>query len=150
MKPEIIEKLDKMVEKELHKIVEKGDITPLEVENATKAVCLLEKIRMYMDYMDEDEGYSQMISPRIIPRNSYERGRNMRTGRYVSRDSNGSYTGYGMNGGNSNEYVMRGTGNYSRHGADDMVETLEMMRDNAASEQEKRMIDQWIENAMTV
>lgn len=145
MNSEVIEKLDKMVEKELHKIVEKGDITPIEVDNATKAMCLLEKIKHYSEG-DYEDAYSQ--SYRGMPRyydNSYARGRSPMTGRYISRDN-------GMNSmmGNSNGYNMRGNGSYSWENDNGMMDNLENMRGQARSEQERRMLDHWIDNAMTV
>lgn len=136
MNYELIEKLDKMVEKEVNKMVDKGDLTPADVENVTKAVCLLHKLRheeedAYM--MDEAEGmYSQRRYPMAYGRggNSYERGRSSVTGRYTSRN-NGGYGGYSQNG-------------------DDLVSQLEMMRSRASSDQERRMIDQWMNNAMNM
>lgn len=145
MNSEVIEKLDKLVEKELKAIVDKGDITPTEVDNAIKAVCLLHKVKHYeMDEEIEDE-YEDMYSQRPYYRdygmNSYERGRSPMTGRYVSRDRSGN---------NSNYWFRSSRNNYSQHGNDEMIRNLEMMRDQAKSEQERRMIDQWIDNAMTV
>lgn len=141
MNHELVEKLDKMVEKELAKMVEKNDLTSNDVENVTKAVCLLHKLRHETEdemMMDNEEGmYSQM---RYYPMsfnfsrngNSYERGRSSTTGRYMSRNN-----GYSSNG-------------YSQSGNDELISQLEMMRNRAGNEQERRMIDQWINSAMNM
>lgn len=146
MNSEVIGKLDKMVEKELHKIVEKGDITPVEVENATKAMCLLEKIKHYTEGSYEGEGYSQGYRsyPRYYESNSYARGRNPMNGRYVSRDD-------GMMA-NSNGYGPRNSGAYDWDYNQGMVENIENMRDQSRSGQERRMLDHWLDSAhaMTV
>lgn len=136
MNYELIEKLDKMVDKELEKMVAKGDLTPTDVENVTKAVCLLHKLRHEDEdarMMDEEEGmYSQRkYGPMNLTfsrtGNSYERGRSPMTGRYVSRNNG-----------------------YSQGGNEEMISQLEMMRSRANSEQERRMIDQWMNSAMNM
>lgn len=146
---EMYEDLEKMVVKDLEKIIDKGDMTAADADSLTKGLCLLEKVKKHImgDAMEEEE-YSQRYYPRY-PMNSYECGRSPQTGRYMSRDN-----GSGMRGANSrNSYTINWAGgrsrDYSQHG-DDMIEHLEIMRDQAATEQERRMIDQWIESAMTV
>lgn len=143
MKYELIEKLDKMIEKELTKMTEKGDLMPNDVENVTKAVCLLHKLRHENedDMMENGEGmYSQKYYPNPMSisfsrnGNSYERGRNSVTGRYMSRDNGYSY----------------GDNGYSQGRHDDLISQLEMLRSRAANEQERRMIDQWMNNAMNM
>lgn len=138
---EMYEDLEKMVVKDLEKIIDKGDMTAADADSLTKGMCLLEKVKKHiMGDMMEEEEYSQRYYPRY-PMNSYERGGNSQNGRY-------------MRGANSrNSYTLNWTGgrsrDYSQHG-NEMIERLEMMRDQAATEQERRMIDQWIESAMTV
>ena len=138
---DVLNELNAKIEEELKKIVKKNDITPAELENATKAVCHMEKILQYQ-YMDGmgDEEYSQ--SGRYYegryrsydePRMSYRRGRDSMTGRYVSRDD-ASYR---------NSYDRR----YSGHSIKDrMVDKLESMMDDAQTEYEKSMITKWIDH----
>jgi hypothetical protein len=64
----------------------------------------------------DDDGYSRRMSYDYDNGSSYRRGRDRETGRYVSRD--GSY--------------------------DNMMSRLESMRSNAMDENERRMIDRWM------
>ena len=77
----VLGELYEMLEEELRKIIKKGDLTTTELENANKAVCLMEKIKNIdtMETMDYSEG----------------RGRSPVTGRYVSRGMN-SYSGHSI------------------------------------------------------
>lgn len=70
---------------------------------------------------------------------STRRGRSMTTGRYVSRGR--SYDDGMSRGYNSYESSDRG---YSGHG---MMEHLEAMYDEAKTEQERRMIEDWMRSA---
>ena len=42
----VLNSLKESVESELRKIIKKDDMTPAELDSATKAVCLLEKIKI--------------------------------------------------------------------------------------------------------
>ena len=60
-----LDELNELIEKELKKMVEKGDLSPNELQAAEKAVCLMEKI------IGLEEGtYSQSYR---MPMNSYGR-----------------------------------------------------------------------------
>ena len=128
-----LSRLKEMLEDEIRKVTKKGDITPAELENMTKAVCLLEKIRELegSEDMGYQEGYSQTMHPRMHYGDSYEdysgyRGRSPYTGRYVSR---GSYDGHG----------------YSGHSINDrMIAKLEEMYDEAKTEHERETVNMWI------
>lgn len=119
----VLDKLNDLVEKELNKIVLKGDITPAELEIATKAVCLIEKIKMVAEY--EAGGSYSSYNDR-----SYRR--------YRSYDSDD----YAMDRG-YNRSMDRG---YSGHSVRDrMISQLEStMMDAAQSESERRTIESLI------
>lgn len=120
-----LDKLEKLVEKELDKITAKGDITPIELEMATKAVCLMEKIKM-VDDINSGYNYSN---------DSYRS--------YRPNRSNTSYRdNYSQNW--DRDYSMeRG---YSGHSVRDrMISHLEStMMDNAQSDNERRVIESLI------
>lgn len=125
-------KLEKLVTKELDKIVAKGDITPSELEVATKAVCLIEKIKM-IDEKDMEPMYDPEYS-----RNYSEAYRSYRPYR-----SNNSYKDYYIQE-RSREYpIERG---YSSHSVKDrMISHLETtMMDEAQSENERKVIESMI------
>lgn len=141
---DVLNELNSKIEAELEKIIKKNDITPTELENATKAVCLMEKILQYQymdqngydEYSDAERYYSDRYpyyddnrsnGPRMSARMSSARGRDPMNGRYVSRDSS---------------YNRR----YSGHSIKDrMVDRLESMMDDAQTDYEKSLITQWIE-----
>lgn len=140
-----LRELKETLEEEIKKIAKKNDITPAELENATKAVCLIEKIKMIerldMDDADYSEGsysnarmrmnYSNEYADNSRGRygsyndSSYRRGRSTTTGRYMSRD------GY--------------DNGYSGHSIKDrMIDRLESMIDEAKTEHEKQTVMEWI------
>lgn len=129
---ETLEKLEKILEMELDKIAAKGTITPAELESATKAVCLMEKIKMVED-MDLGSSYSRgnYNSYRQGQSNRYYRNSNMYPGDYYSQDRSYDYS------------MDRG---YSGHSVRDrMIAQLESnMMDNAQSESERRTIESLI------
>lgn len=143
-----LDDLNKLIEKELKKMVEKGDLSANELQAAEKAVCLMEKIigleegtyeqsfRMPMNSYGRSYGYSDRM---MMDDASYERGRSPRTGRYVSRDGgsygsrNGSYDNYSMNRG------------YSGHSIGDRaVDKLESMMNEAGSDYEREVLEKYI------
>ncbi len=137
---ETLSDLKALIEKEIRKITAKNDITPVELENMTKSLCALEKIKE-IERMDAgDMEYSgRMVSTmpmgyndrRFFDENrSYMRGRDARTGRYMSRDferNHGHDTGY--------------SGHSIR---DRMIDKLERMYDEAQTEHERQVVDEWI------
>lgn len=146
---ERIEKFEEILEKdlkeELDKIINAGTISPDQVKTVKDAVKLMLKLKKYKEWeMGEDsnsfyDGYST------------RRGRSSVTGRYVSRDAYPMRTrdGYSSDGGYSG---MRSYGgqyqdrNYSGHNSR-MLEELERMYETAQTEQERKMIDEWIRSA---
>jgi len=154
---ELLKDLEKLVKKELKKNVEKGTISPPEMDSIHKAVETLEgiakteKICKELESMEKMEKNPDMYSgafynirnfPQMPPPPSYnsygmhhdwtpemdysgERGRSMRTGRFVSRD----------------DRTNRMHDNYSGHSINDrMVDQLEKMMDTANSEFERQQI----------
>lgn len=82
---DVLNGLKRLVEKELNKIVQKGDLTLAELNVAKEAVCLLKYIDEIEPYEFEDDArYSNDYQ--MKSRNSSMRGRSPKTGRYVSRD----------------------------------------------------------------
>lgn len=137
----IVDEFENLVENELRKITQKGDVTLSEIENAKNAVCLLEKLEHYMSGEPEDMegGMSRTGRSGRYPMwpNSYARRRNPMNGQYTSRDSIGEvrYRSFG----NRNSY----------HGdQDEMINRLEMMKDEAMSDQDRMAIDECIRKLM--
>lgn len=129
-----LDELNELIVKELKAMVQKGTLTPNELESAEKAVCLMEKITRLREG-NFDDGYSGRRMPRMNYDmqydGSYERGRSPRTGRYVSRD--GYYDNYGYDYG------------YSGHSIEDRaVDSLERMMDTAGSDYEREQLKKFI------
>ncbi len=121
----VLENLEDSISTELEKMVKKGDLTPTEVQNATDAVCLLEKIRKFNgEFDDEEDEYSERSdSPASYRRGSYARGRGRR---YANRY----------------EHYEHGE---SRHSINDrIIDRLERMMDDAGSEYERGILAGWI------
>ena len=126
--PEKMEKLSKMLDKELEgwidKIERSGSLSPDDL-------CVLKdgfKLRKLLKEGEEENSYERGYSTR--------RGRSRMTGRYVSRDD-GSYGSYE---GSNRSY--RG----SYHGSP-IVEKLERMLNETQDEREQQMIEEWLEKA---
>ena len=133
-KMEMFEKiLEKDLKEELHKVINNGTVSPTEVKTITDAVRLMLKLKEYeeWDRKEDGEGYST------------RRGRSATTGRYMSRDMEPRYHMEG----NSRRYydgLYRGDG-YSGHSIKDrMVDSLERMYDEAPTEHERQILDEWI------
>jgi len=114
---------------ELDKIIDKGSISPSDICTMKDAFKLMKLIGEY----DEMEGYST------------RRGRSMTTGRYVSRDANGSYDGRSF--GSYDGMSRRSYGSYERSGHKQIVSELEKLYDKAQDNEERMMIDEWIQRA---
>ena len=135
---EKIEMFEKILEKdlkaELEKVVNAGTVSPTEVKTITDAVRLMLKLKEYeeWDRKESGEGYS------------YRRGRSATTGRYVSRDRAPMY--HNMEGDSRRYY----DGAYLDHGysghsiKDRMVDHLERMYDDAQTDHERQILDEWI------
>ena len=130
--------MKKELKEELDRINNAGTITPENIHTVKDAVKLMLKLKKYEEWM-MDEGtnsYNDGYSNR--------RGRSATTGRYVSRDSypgQNSMRSYGMN--HMDDYSGRRSYGYSGH---TMLENLEKMYNEAQTEQERRMIEGWMNN----
>lgn len=135
-------RLYELLEKEITRIADKGDMTPAELENASKAVCLMEKI----EKMTSMDGHSEMDYPGYSYEGSYghsymndmrsgRRGRSPVTGRYVSRDGRSMKSEEGRSG----------------HSIKDrMISRLEHMMDETNSDYERDEISSYIRKLETV
>lgn len=137
---EVLEALKQVLKKDIKKLVDKGDVTPAEVETLTKALCLYdmveERLMLENGYAGFSNDYSQryyrdggsyegMPDPYSYDGNSYRRGRSQTTGRYMSRDYNGGRSGHSIN--------------------DRMIAKLEEMVDQAPNDYERQQILRQIE-----
>ena len=108
---------------EVEKIVQKGDLTPGELENIYKATCIAEKLTKIQD-MDGEMSYGNYGRYGDY---SERRGRSPVTGRYISR---------GMN-----------RGGYSGHSIEDrMIAALEDQYDNAHTDHERMLLQKEIDH----
>lgn len=125
-----LDELNGLIEKELKKMVDKGDLSASELQAAKEAVCLMEKIIGLEEGTYEQSYRMPMHSARsygypdrmMYEDSSYERGRSPRTGRYVSRDR--GYSGHSI--------------------GDRAVDKLESMMDEAGSEYEREVLEKYI------
>lgn len=130
------EKLESLIEKEVKKVIDKGDLTPVEVDNLKKVVCLikeiaeLEKESMELDgYMDESSGY---YPNNMMPYSYNNPNRSAMTGRYT-RGSSMNTMPSSYNNGRSGHSIK-----------DRMVARLESMMDEAQSEYERQQVAEMI------
>lgn len=120
---ENLKELKHLVNRELDKIVDKGDMTPSELECTYKIVKMLSII----DSMEMEDGYSGKLqmyySKDDYSRDNYSgaRMRNPYTGRYMSRDNVADR-------------------HYSGHNDMDLIKDLEMKLDYASNERERQAI----------
>lgn len=133
-----LEKTQDLLTREIRKINEKNDLTPAELNNLKEAVCVMEKIikldSMIEDEMGMDDGDYDEYSERRG--HSYARGRDARTGRYVSRERM--------------PHMNRSMRGMSRHSLNDrMIANLESMMDEAGSDFERQKIGEWIDKIRT-
>ena len=142
MNMELLYKFDKLLETELKRVVEKGEIQPNEWMNLKALACIMKDVkeveRMLSTWDDSDENdmysYKNYNMPRMRSMyNPYEnqngdfsnmRGRSKTTGRYMSRTYGGGRSGHSIK--------------------DRMVDSLERMYDDASTEHEKQILDDWI------
>ncbi len=152
-KTTVLSSLEELVSDELKGLVKKGSLSPQELEAAEKGVCIMEKLAKLKDgtYMDPSMSYGRysMRGSYDMPIRSYGyypmdesfmRGRDAQTGRYVSRDGYSAGRYYGMP---SYGAFDRG---YSGHSiADRAVDRLEAMMDEAKTDYERDMVRRFIE-----
>lgn len=143
-----LESLKDLLNEEIRKVTKKGDITPTELENMTKTLCLIEKIKMVEDGHDYWDNGEPGMSGRHYPMRSYGipdwrydgmsgTRRSSTTGRYMSGDNmSGRYY--------DRSYGMPDPG-YSGHSIKDrMVAKLESMYDEAKTDHERQVVEEWI------
>lgn len=169
-----LEKTEELLLKEIRKVNVKNDLTPQELNSMKEAVCLMKdiiKLEEMMNYANEEyDEYSEYGDGEMSGR-SYMRGRDARTGRYMSRSrgsgrsmnnsqggSYGNYSNYSNRGGSyenmsrggSYEGSYEGGGSMSRHSIEDrMVAKLEGMMDTSGSDYERQKIGEWINKIRT-
>lgn len=135
-----MEALKSLLKKEINKVTAKGDLTPVELENMTKALCLLEQIEDYEEYKDGESSYR-------MSRTSHRRGRSPSTGRYVSMDyydmPEEPYSHRTNRMRPMRDFYEKGYSGHSIH--DRMVAKLEEMYDEAKTDHERQIVDKWIE-----
>lgn len=130
--------LEKELDKELDRIIAAGAMNPNDVKTVTDAVCLMLKVNEY-------EEWSMMGGENSYAYDGYStrRGRSATTGRYVSRDRDPmmSY----QNEAYGRSYDRSYDRGYSGHSIKDrMIARLEGMYDEAKSEHERQIVDEWI------
>ena len=111
---EYIEKIKKMLCKELDEYAMKGKISGSDLDmiwKLTDTVKNLDKIEM-LEEGDSYDGYSEMREYPYMGGSSYARGR----GRYAKRDSMGRYSSDDMSYDNYSEENYRGGSSYERGG----------------------------------
>lgn len=131
-----IEKFQEILEKDLkeklNRVNNAGTVTPDDLMVIDKATDVMLDLIKYDEWkMGEGENSYGGYSTR--------RGRSMTTGRYVSRDPYPQNMSYRRSYGDP---YMTG---YSGHNR--MIDELERMRDEAQTERERMMINEWISNA---
>lgn len=140
---EYIEKIKKMLCKELDEYAMKGKISGSDLDmiwKLTDTVKNLDKIEMLEDG-DSYDGYSEMREYPYMGGSSYARGR----GRYAKRDSMGRYSSEGgsyESGSSYDDYSERMDRRYSRDDAKDhMMNKLGEMMTSADEEQREILKD---------
>ena len=114
------------IEDVIKDITSKKDINPAQLEHLSKAVCIIEKLKS----MQQQE-------------NSYRRGRSryMNSNNYYDGNSGRNYRGSG----NSSRRYNDANG-YSGHSIKDkMIAKLEEMFDDAQSNHEKQVVQDWLD-----
>lgn len=144
-----LDSLTEVLNDEIKKVTKKADVTPAELENMTKTLCLIEKIISLTEkikmieegdeywgeegqsgrnyHMNRTGGYSYgMPDPYYHDGMSGRRMRSPSTGRYMSGTSYGpGYSGHSIK--------------------DRMIAKLEEMYDEAKTDHERQVVDEWIE-----
>ena len=125
--------LKSTLEDALRSIAEKKNISPMDIETATKALCALEQIKV-MEDGNSERSYRRRRSHNGSYRSydgSYDDSMNSRD-RYFNPSHDSSRDGSYDDG-------------YSGHSIKDrMVAKLEDMYDQAKSEHERQIVDEWI------
>ena len=140
----MLEKINDAVEEAIRPIIAKGaSMSAAELDVLTKAVCTIEKIKQIEDGGNSYDEYPQNYNS-YENDNSYRRGRSPITGRYVSRDAMPRYEGTSSRRFYDGEMSQNGNG-YSGHSIKDrMVAQLEKMYDEAQTDHERQVVNDWI------
>ncbi len=139
-----LEKINDALEDAIRPIIAKGaNMNAAELDVLTKAVCTLEKIHQIQEGGGSYDDYSRSRSY-DDEGNSYRRGRSSVTGRYISRDAMPHFDGNTSRRFYDGEMSRHGNG-YSGHSIKDrMIAQLEKMYDEAQTEHERSLVDNWI------
>lgn len=129
---EVFDMMDDIVTDELRDLFSHRSPSPTEIKNAKEAVCLLKeahelKVSLMMEE-NADSYYSRSYSR---GNNSYMRGRDADTGRYMSRDNRMRQSYDSMESGHSID--------------DRLIASIEDMMDSAKTEYEKQRLSDWIQ-----
>ena len=137
-----LEKIKDAVEEAIRPIIAKGaGMNAAELDVLTKAVCTIEKIEQIESGGNNYDDYSRNS---YDEGNSYRRGRSAITGRYVSRDVMPHFEGTTSRRFYDGETSRHGNG-YSGHSIKDrMIAQLEKMYDEAQTEHERNLVDNWV------
>lgn len=119
-------KFSTVAKKELDKIIQKGDLTPAELENVHKIAGIMEKIVCVQNQYDMGDSYGHGYGHVYDTGYSEMRGRSPVTGRYISRGMDGGYSGHSIE--------------------DRMIASLEQQMDNAKSDYERKAIEDEIKH----
>ena len=131
------ERTEELMLKELRKINAKGDLTPQEVCNIKEIAESLYKMQIVEAMSEDGEDYSEYYSD--DDGMSMRRGRDMRTGRYVSR------RGEGMSRRGRSYRGSYDGGNMSGHSVSDrMIAALENTMDQVGSDYDRQKIEEVI------
>ena len=144
-----LEKINDAIEEAIRPIISKGaNMNAAELDVLTKAVCTIEKIKQIEDGGNSYDDYSRSRSYNSYNGNSYDeegnsyrRGRSSVTGRYISRDAMPHFDG------NTSRRFYDGESSrgYSGHSIKDrMIAQLEKMYDDAQTEHERQVVNDWI------
>ena len=125
------ERTEELMLKELRKINAKGDLTPQEVCNIKEIAESLYKMQIVEAMADGGNDYSEYYSDDDGMR--MRRGRDTRTGRYVSRRGGRSYRG-SYDGGNMSGHSV----------SDRMIAALENTMDQVGSDYDRKQIEEEI------
>lgn len=125
------ERTEELMLKELRKINAKGDLTPQEVCNIKEIAESIYKMQIVEAMAEDGSDYSEYYSD--DDGMSMRRGRDMRTGRYVSRRGGRSYRG-SYDGGNMSGHSV----------SDRMIAALENTMDQVGSDYDRKQIEEEI------
>ena len=128
--------LEKDLKEKLDRVVTAGTVNPEDLQVIDKATDVMLDLIKYQEWLmgGDSNGYST------------RRGRNAVTGRYMSYGPSymRNYNGGSYDDPYNSRYPSRTYG-YSGHAP--MMEELERMRDEAQTDHERKMVDEWIHMA---